>query len=522
MKPWQASILAAMSLAAPAVGYAQAPKPATGSLTIAFAAEATNMDPAKYAAGVDQYFFGQIYEQLVRPSPELKKINWLAESWELKADGGKPWLDIHIRKDVKFHTGDPLTSADFAFAYDRLRDNKISRWTHLQAAVEAFEIVDDHHFRIRFKHGDGSYIADNLQLWAMSKAYFEKVGDEEFGKHPVGTGPWKFVSRAIKEELRLEAFDDYWHPTARPGVKNLIVKIIPEDLTRVAAFKTGAVDWMDAVPPSMVEEFKKMPGVTTASFVAPNNLYVAMDAIGEKSPMKDVRVRQAVAHAIDVDALIKSVLFNQGERYVQVGRGSTGYDPDLKPYPYDPRKARDLLKQAGYPSGFEVPCYNLTSPREPYIKEVGEAMFAYLISVGIRCKVQGQEYGAWITFGRRDRQGHIDGFYSNMWGHGSPGDPGTPWAGHVHTYVPGAGWGITSVHSDPELDVMIEELKQTMDQDKRDALIRRIARVKHERVAGGFPTYRPVVTFAWRDKVTFVGWPLPGFWRNMQQIGLKQ
>ena len=69
---------------------------------------------------------------------------------------------------------------------------------------------------------------------------------------------------------------------------------------------------------------------------------------------------------------------------------------------------------------------------------------------------------------------------------------------------------------------MIEELKQTMDQDKRDALIRRIARVKHERVAGGFPTYRPVVTFAWRDKVTFVGWPLPGFWRNMQQIGLKQ
>ena len=94
MKPWRASILAAMVLAVPAVGYAQAPKPATGSLTIAFAAEATNMDPAKYAAGVDQYFFGQIYEQLVRPSPELKKLNWLADSWELKEDGGKHWLGV--------------------------------------------------------------------------------------------------------------------------------------------------------------------------------------------------------------------------------------------------------------------------------------------------------------------------------------------------------------------------------------------------------------------------------------------
>ncbi len=522
MKQWCAGLAAAMLFVIPSMSDAQTPKPATGSLTIAFAAEATMMDPAKYAAGVDQYFFGQIFEQLVRPDPSLTRVNWLAETWELKEEGGKPYLDIHIRKGVKFHTGDPLTSADFEFSYNRLRDNKVSRWSHLQAAVEKFEVIDDHHFLIRFKEGDGSYIADNLQLWAMSKNYFEKVGDEEFGKHPVGTGPWWFVSRVIKEEIRFEAFDDYWNTEHRPGVKNLTIKVIPEDLTRVAAFKTGAIDWIDAVPPSMVEEFKKMPGVTTAGFVAPNNLYLSMDAIGENAPYKDVRVRQAVAHAIDVDAIIKSVLFGQGERYVEVGKGTVGYDPDLKPYPYDPKKARDLLKQAGFPNGFDTPCYNLTTPREPNIKEVGEAMFAYLTSVGIRCKVVGMEYGSWITFGRRERQGHMDGVYSNMWGQGLPGDPGTAWAGHIHTYVPGAGWGATSVHSDPELDAMIEELKRTMDLEQRDALIKKIARIKHERVAGGLTTYRPVVTFAWRDKVTFKPWPSPGFWRNMQEIGLKQ
>ena len=269
MTPWRAGLLAATILVVPAMAYAQTPKPATGSLTVAYAAEATMMDPAKYAAGVDQYFFGQIFEQLVRSDPDLKRVNWLAEKWELKEENGKPYLDIHIRKGVKFHNGDPLTSADFEFSYSRLRDNKVSRWSHLQAAVEKFEVIDDHHFLICFKEGDGSYIADNLQLWAMPKKYFEKVGDEEFAKKPVGTGPWKFVSRTIKEEIKFEAFDDYWNKEHRPTVKNLTIKMIPEDLTRVAAFKTGAVDWIDAVPPAMVEEFKKMPGVKTQSFVTP-------------------------------------------------------------------------------------------------------------------------------------------------------------------------------------------------------------------------------------------------------------
>ena len=109
-----------------------------------------------------------------------------------------------------------------------------------------------------------------------------------------------------------------------------------------------------------------------------------------------------------------------------------------------------------------------------------------------------------------------------MWGHGLPGDPGTAWAGHVHTYVPGEGWGITSLHDDPELNELIRELKRTMDLKERDALAKKIARIKHERLAGGLPTYRPVVTLAWRDKVTFNPWPSPGFWRGMQEIGLKQ
>ncbi|HEX2886347.1 ABC transporter substrate-binding protein [Vineibacter terrae] len=499
--------------------------PARGSLTVAFAAEPTVMDPLKYSAGVDHYFMGQMFEQLVRPDPTLRSVNWLAESWKVIEDNGKPIIDIHIRKGVKFHNGDPLTSADFEFVYSKLRDPKISRWSHLQASVERFEIVDDHHFRLHFKEGDGSYISGQLQLWAVPKAYYERVGEEGFAKAPVGTGPWKFVSRVVKDELKLEAFDDYWNKEHRPTVKNLTIKIIPEDLTRVAAFKTGAVDWVDAVPLAMVEEFKKMPGVKTVSVVSGNNLFLDFNTDQPNSPFRDVRVRQAAAHAIDVNAIIKSVLFGQGERYVEVGKGGIGYDPELKPYPFDPKKARELLRQAGHPNGFETPCYNLTTPREPNVKEVGEAMFAYLTAAGIRCKVQGLEYGAWINLMRRGRNGppEMDGVISMMWSQNLPGDPGTAWAGHLHSFVPGKGWGSYSFAQDAEADAMVEQLKLTMDPQKRDELARKIARYKHEKVLGGLTTYRPMITLAWRDaKVDFKPWPYPGYWRGFQEIGLKQ
>jgi peptide/nickel transport system substrate-binding protein len=389
--------------------------------------------------------------------------------------------------------------------------------------VERFEVVDDHHFRLHFKEADGSYITGMLQLWAIPKKYFERVGEEGFGKAPVGTGPWKFVSRAVKEEIRFEAFDGYWNADHRPTVKTLVIKVIPEDLTRVAAFKTGAVDWIDAVPPSMVEEFKQLPGVKTMTAVSGNNLFMDFNSNQPGSPFRDERVRQAAAHAVDVDAIVKSVLFGQGERYAEVGQGEAGYDPALKPLPYDPRRARELLKQAGYPNGFDTPCYNLTTQRESGVKEMGEAVFAYLSAAGIRCRVQGLEYGAWINLGRMGRNAppEMDGVISWMWGHGLPGDAGTPWAGHLHRFVAGKGWGSYSHTEDADADRMVEELRLIMDPAQREALIRKLARYKRDHVLGGLTTYRPLVTLAWRDKVDFKAWPLAN-WRIMQEVGLRK
>jgi len=521
-----ASVWISIFLAAAA--HAQQGGQPKSTVTIAFGAESTTLDPNKAAAGVDYYFISQLFEQLVRQSPpEGKVVNWLAESYKVETgDDGKIVIDVRIRPGVKFHNGDPLTAEDFEFAYHRARDPKVSRLSHLQASIAKFEVVSDLHFRLHFSEGDATYISDNLRLWAIPKKYFQSVGEEHFGQRPVGTGPWKFASRSVKEEIRFEAFEDYWNKDLRPTAKALVIKVIPEDLTRVAAFKTGAVDLIDAVPLALASEIKALPGVTTATLNTGNNLYIQFGTHVATSPFNDVRVRKAAAHAIDMDAIIKSVLFGQAERYTQLGVGEFGYDPDLKPYAFDPKKARELLAEAGYPRGFETPCLNLTTPREPNIKEYGEAVYAYFAAVGIRCRMSGAEYSAWLSLKRRWPEGSsaktMEGVVSDMYGHGGvPGDPGTAWQAMLHSFEPGKGYGASSFTNEKDVDELIGRQRREMDLSKRLPIIKEIARIKHERVLGGVTTYRPLSTIAWRNTISFTPWPMPGYWHQMQQIGPK-
>lgn len=496
---------------------------AKGQLVIAFGAEPTTMDPARYNAGVDTYGVTQAFEQLTRPDRSGKLVNWLAESWSLAGTPEKPIIDVKIRPGVKFHNGDPLTSADFEYSLERQRNPKISTRFFYHDAVERFEIVDDLNFRIHFKEPDSNYIASYLQLWAQPKKYIESVGDDGFALQPIGTGPWKLKSWKRKEEMVFDAFDDYWNKGARPTVKTLTIKFITEDLTRVAAYKTGAVDLIDAVPLSQLEDFKKLPNTSLATVRTGNNLNLAFPTHMPDNPFKNVKVRLAAAHAIDMDAIIKTVLFGQGERYAEVAEGGAGYDASLKPFAYDPRKARQLLSEAGYPRGFDTPCYNLNTPREPNIKEAGEAMYAYLSAIGIRCRVVGMEYNAWLNFGRRERAGNpMDGLFVWMYGQGLPGDPSAAWGSQLHTFVPGGGWGAASYINDPEVDTLIEQAKRTMEPGKRNEILRQIARLKNERVHS-VTTYLPLATMAWRtDKVDFKPWPAPGNWHQMQELGLKK
>lgn len=484
------------------------------TVVVAFGAEATQLDPTRSTAGVDAYFTDLFYEGLLRTNERLERVNWLAESWQVVTEDGKTRIDVSIRKGVRFHNGDVVTAHDFRYSFQRLSDPSFGGSGRLRYVSDVV-VHDDHRFSMLLTQTDGSLVPQNLLLLAIPRRHFEQVGDEGVQTQPIGTGPWKFVSRKPREEIVLERFDDYWNQASLPGFRRLVIKIIPEDTTRVAAFKTGAVDWIDAVPPAQVAAFRTLPNTRLALRPAPNNLFLGVNEVDAASPFRDVRVRQALAYGIDYDAIVKYILFGQGIRTAQLAPGTFGYDPELKPYPYDPDKARSLLREAGYPAGFSVNCYNLTTPREPYIKEVGETMYAYLAEIGIRCRIVQMEFGAWINLGRVEARPHMDGLNNTMWGQGLPGDPTDAWGGHLHSH--GDGWGFFSYANDPELDRLVEELRTLMEPAAREKLIKHIARLKHARVSGGVPTYRPILGLAWRDTVDFTPTP-SAFWRSMRSI----
>ncbi len=519
MRFFRTLVIAASALLVPVAALAQA---AERTVTVAFGAEPTTLDPARASAGADFMTLHTMFERLVAPNPKLERQNWLAKSWEVIKEGDHYILDITIRDDVKFHNGDPLTSEDFKYSYERMANPALSRWTHLQRQIREFEIIDDHRFRLHFNNPDGAYIANDLTLWAMPKKYIEEVGDEGFARHPIGTGPWKFVERQVNGYIRFEAFEDYWNEEARPrGIDQLTLRFIPEDQTRVAALVRGEVDLIDSVPPVHIAALERDKNVELARVVGTNNLFFNFPTYDKSKPFHDVRVRKAIAHAIDMDAIIKTVLFGQGVRYAQVAEGGVGYDPDLKPYEYNPALARALLREAGYPNGFTTPCYSLTTPRELNIREMAEAAFAYLSAIGIRCQVRGLEYQPWINMGRRAGGEQVDGIIIWMWAHGLPGDPTVPWLGHLHSYVEGQGLGSYSQDNDPKADEMVIAASRLMDPKERDAALRELARYKHENVLGGIPAYRPLVTLAWRsDRINFTPWPM-GSYRALQEIELK-
>lgn len=490
------------------------------TIVAAFGAESTTLNPVKISGGVDYYFVSQIFETLTRSDPDFQKINWLAKDWEIdNEDPEKPVIYVELRDDVYFHNGDKMTSEDVQFSFDYMQESGFFK--HYIASVEKVEIIDPLRVAIHFNKPDASFVSNDFRIYILPKKYFNEVGEEEFGKRPVGTGPWQLESRKVKEEIRFKRFEDYWNKEHQPKIDNFVIKVIPEDTTRVSAFKTGKVDWIDNVPPAQVEDIKALPDVATTTVISGNNLLLNFPTYDESTPFYKREVRLAIAHALDMEAIIKSVLFEQGQAYAQVGEGEVGYDPDLEPYEYNPELARELLAKAGYPNGFDTPCYNLITPREPNVKEVGEAMFAYLSAVGIRCQLRGLEYGAWLALGKRAGETPMNGIINWMWSHGLPGDPGTAWLGHWASYDQETGTGTYSYDNNPEADALLAQQNTIMDPEERDDFVRKLVHMKQEGAEGGIPTYRPMVTFAWRDNLDYTMWPIRDYWRSFQEVNWK-
>jgi peptide/nickel transport system substrate-binding protein len=392
--------LVLLAVALSSVAVAAPPKDA---IVVGLLAEPVTMDPPQITDLNSTRVIKRIFEGLTAQELGTYKIvPGLAQSWDISKDGLT--YTFHLRPNVKFHDGIPLTAEAVKFCFDRqMNDQGPFYATGTYPYVKGFlgnvagvEVVNPSTVQIRLK----SPLTPFLQYLAHHSLYIYspealKKWGKDVVKHPVGTGPFKLETWEPGVRVVLTRNDQYWG--GAPRIRQAIYVPIIEAQARLSAIKTGEIDMTMDVPPDSLADLRKDPDVVVAEANSSAVWYVALNT--RHPALKDKRVRQALNYAVQKDAIIRDIL--KGTAIVATTPLSPVYGPYHEDktvrYPYDPEKAKALLKEAGYANGFDVTFFvpesgsGMQSP-----VEMGTVIQANLAAVGVRAKIQTMEWGAYL------------------------------------------------------------------------------------------------------------------------------
>jgi peptide/nickel transport system substrate-binding protein len=289
---------------------------------------------------------------------------------------------------VKFTDGTPVNAEAVRFSLERFRKHSIGKAT--LAIVDGIAVVDDNTLRVSTKAPYAPLINTLGYHWIVvySEAQIKKVGDDNLHTAPVGSGPFKFVHHKRGQEVRLEANEQYW--AGKPKLKTVISRAYPDASARMLALESGDVDLIFQVLPQEAARLAKNPNLVVHTPPSARVIWIYLNT--QREPFKDKRVRQALYYAIDREAIVKSLFAGTAKRLHSPGpAGSYGYSEAYDHYPYDPEKAKRLLREAGQPNlTFSV---HHTPGRYLLSGQVLEAIQGYLRQVGVSMRVVDLEWG---------------------------------------------------------------------------------------------------------------------------------
>ena len=459
-----------MRLAAPFIaGFAAAalfaaPVTAKTTVSIGMQQEPTVLDPtADATAAINVMLANSVYESLATMTQAGEVVPNLAASWTVSEDGLR--YVFTLREGVAFHDGKPLTADTVKFSFDRARaaDSANPRRASFEQ-IETIETPDPLTVAITLKKPDSYF------LWSMAQGPASIVHPDHVETNataPIGTGPWKFDSWNRGDKLilaRNEAHRDY-DPAQ---IEKLEFRFIADPSAAVAALLSEELDAFPGMPaPETLAQFEADPRFTVA--VGTTNGEVILALNNSKAPFSDLRVRQAIAHAIDRQEIIDGAYYGYG---TPIGSFFAPHDPDYidltGTYPLDIDKAKALLAEAGFPNGFEA---TLRLPHFPYARRSGEILQSQLAKIGIDAKIENVEWGFWI--GEVFRQKNYD---MTVIAHTEANDIGNFARG------PGYYWG----YDNPEFNALWAEIGAEADPAKRSELLKKAQRMIAEDAPVGF------------------------------------
>ncbi|HJR01013.1 MAG TPA: ABC transporter substrate-binding protein, partial [Methylomirabilota bacterium] len=348
--------LAALLLLLLAAGPARAQSP--GELRVALPWTPENLDPTMNLSSIRAKVGVGIFDSLVGRDAENRITPQLAESWKALDD---LTLQLKLRRGVVFHNGEPFNAEAVRFTFERVLDPSQKSPNRANVGeVARVEVVDDHTVNLVLRQPYAPLLNRLIDFPIVPPRYTAEKGNQGLALRPVGTGPFKFVELVKDDHMIVEAFDRHWR--GAPKVRRIVYKPIPEPFTRAAALRNNEVDVIDTVPPNLAAELERVGGLRVQRVPSTWIIYLGLNAFNK--PLSDVRVRQALNYATDVEALVKSVLDGNGRRMTGPFTPQMfGFDATVKGYGPDPARARRLLAEAGYPDGVEI---TLESPAGRY------------------------------------------------------------------------------------------------------------------------------------------------------------
>jgi len=347
----------------------------------ASATDVSSLDPRDATGTTTAQVLSHIFSSLLKTNSEGAIENDLAESYEIVND--TTWR-FKLKDGITFHDGSKLTSDDVEYTISTIKDKEKKFKLSSDFSFMTVNVIDELNFEIIT---DSPFAALPLRLnyiKIIPKAYVEKVGDAEFAKSPVGSGPYKFVERKKDEKVVMEAYDDYFG--GKPAIDKVTFVVIPEAASRIASLEAGDVDIIGNVETSQVSRLTSEDKFSVVGSPTTRVIFMALNTLVD-GPIQDVRVRQALNYAVDKKAIIEGVLDGYGAQIATISTPEyDGFDASIEPYEYNPEKAKQLLDEAGYPDGFEVDL----SVTSGYLngQDVAQAVAAQLGEVGVKCTVK--------------------------------------------------------------------------------------------------------------------------------------
>jgi peptide/nickel transport system substrate-binding protein len=453
---------------------AQAP----GTLVVGLVAEPVNLDPAQVTDLNSNRVGRRIVETLVMfPDESTAVVPGLAESWTVSRDGLR--YTFKLRKGITFHDGTPFDAEAVKFSIERqiVPDHPASKLGKYPFAnyffgnVRAVEVVDPLTVEFVLKEPRASFLTILTAGAAsiVSPTAVRKHG-ENYALTPVGTGPFKYAAWDRGQRVVLEKNPSYWRYPVK--LDRVVYRPIVEDQARLTELLTGALDLIVGTPPDFVGQLETNPRITLLKQVGAHVWYLGIN--NQKKPFDDKRVRQALNYAVNKEAIVRDVLKGTGSLSAGPVLPQTwGADPGLKPYPYDPERARKLLAEAGYPNGFST---TLWTPESGSGMQSPVAMSTVIQSnlkaVGVTVTMQTMEWGAFLAKLRSKEQD----LFALSWMAGNE-DPDMVMYPLLHS----SQWTPTgpnrALYKNEKFDELLHQARLTTDQSKRAELYRQAQRL---------------------------------------------